>query len=116
MLAGRALISVFIFLQIADTIVYVFLHPPLVETYRFERQNNSITDSTLRALAARIEQNRPELIGALMEVGEHASSAASGTARTMSRLEDVVPNMSQVLGSVFQTTPQDLWNMIKSSE
>ena len=115
-LASRAPISVLIFLQIADTIVYVFLHPPLVETHGFERQNNSITGSTLRALAARIEQNRPELIGALMEVGEYTCLAASSTAQTMPRLEDVVANMYQVLGSVFQTIPQDLSNTISSSE
>ena len=70
----------------------------MVETYGFERQNNSITDSTLRALAARIEQNRPELMGALMEVGEYAGLSASSTAQIIPRLEDVVTNMCQVLG------------------
>jgi hypothetical protein len=115
-LGQRAPISVFIFPQIADTIVYVFLHPPLVETHGFERQNNSITDSALRALAARIERNRPELIGALMEVGEYAGLTASSTAQTMPRLEDVIASMDQVLGSVFQTIPQDLSNTIRSSE
>jgi hypothetical protein len=114
-LASRAPISVFIFPQIADTIVYVFLHAPLVETHGFERQNNSITDSSLRALVAQIEQNRPELIGALLEAGEYAGLAALSIAQIMPRLEDIA-NMYQVLGSVFQTIPQDLSNTIRSSE
>jgi len=61
-------------------------------------QNNSITDSTIQALAAQIEQNRPELIRSLTEVGKYAGLISSYTVCTMSRLEDVVTKTHRVLG------------------
>jgi hypothetical protein len=105
-LAGRSPLLVFIFPQIADTIVYVPFHAPLVETHGLERQNNSIRDSTLRALVAWIEQNHPELIRSLTEVGEYAGLTSSHTVCAISRLEDVVTKTHQVLGLALQTIPR----------
>ena len=107
-LAGRSPLSVFIFPQIADTIVYVPFPPPLVETHGLERQNNSIRDSTLRTLAARIERNHPELIRSLTEVGEYAGLTSSHTVCAISRLEDVATKTHQVLGLALQTIPVTL--------
>jgi hypothetical protein len=104
-LAGRSSLLVFIFPQMADTIVYVPFHTPLVETHGLERQNNSIRDSTLRALAARIEQNRPELIRSLTEVSEYAGLTCSHKVRPISRLEDVVTKTHQVLGPTLRKIP-----------
>ncbi|KAK5367235.1 hypothetical protein LTS13_008088 [Exophiala xenobiotica] len=55
-LAVRAPLLILIFPHIADTIVYVPFHPPLVETHDFQRQNNAIRDSTIQALAARMSR------------------------------------------------------------
>jgi hypothetical protein len=89
----------------ADTIVYVPFHTPLVETHGLEKQNNSIKDSTLRALAARIKQNRPELIRSLTEVGEYIDLTCLHKVRLISQLKDIVTKTHQVLGLTLQTIP-----------
>jgi hypothetical protein len=97
-LAGRAPLLVFIFSQVADTIVYVLLSPLLVETHDSQRQNNSITESSIRALAARIEQNHPELTRTLMGLGEYAGLTSAHTVRNIPQLEDVVAETYHLLG------------------
>lgn len=100
-LAVRAALLILIFPHIADTIVYVPFHPPLVETHNFQRQNNPITDSTIRSLAVRMDQRRPDLVRILMEAGTYAGLSPSSAAYPLPRLKDIVTHTCQVLGSVF---------------
>jgi hypothetical protein len=81
-LAGRAPLLISIVPHIADTIVYVPFHPPLVETHDFQRQINAITDSTIRALAVRMDQRRPDLVRVLMGAGTYAGETRTTTTRT----------------------------------
>ena len=116
MLAGRAPISVFTFPKIAETIVYIFLRSLMFETHDFEKQNNSITGSTLRDLATQIEHSCPELIGTLREAGKDAGVTGSITTQTVPRLENDIANIFQVLGTILKAIPQDLPNTTGSSE
>lgn len=103
-LAGRAPLLILIFPHIADTIVYVPFHPPLVETHNFQRQNNAITDSTIQALAVRMDQCHPDLFRVLMEAGTYAGLSPSSTVYPLPRLQDIIANTCQVLGSAFQSS------------
>jgi len=101
-LAGRSPIMVFVFPQIAETIVYVPPSSPLlVETHHFERQNNSITDLTVQDIAVQIQHNHPELVRVLVEVGKYTGLACSNTAHIIPCLEDVVAKTYEALGSVL---------------
>jgi len=62
----------------------------LVQTHHFQRQNNSITDLTVQAIAVQIHQKHPELVRVLVEVGKYAGFARSTTAHSIPCLEDVV--------------------------
>lgn len=104
-LAGRAPLMVFVFPQVADTIAYVLLYPSLVETHEFQRQNNSITESGIRALAARIKQNHPELTRTLMGLGKYTGLTSAHTVRNIPQLEDVVAKTYHVLGSALTDIP-----------
>ena len=105
-LAGSSPISVFVFPRIAETIVYV---PPLliiIETDNLERQNNSITDSTVQAIAIQIQDNNPELVRILAELGWYAGLIHSNSTHTMPDLEDVVARTNKALGLVLDTISQ----------
>lgn len=72
----------------------------LADSYGSKRQNNSITEHTLRALAARVEQNRPELIEALEKVCKE--TGLSPAVQPMPHLEDIVGDMHQLLSSLLR--------------
>lgn len=80
---------------------YVLLYLSLVETHEFQRQNNSITESSIRALAARIKQNHPELTRTLMGLGKYTGLTSAHTVRNIPQLEDVVAKTYHVLGSAL---------------
>ncbi|KAI9769849.1 MAG: hypothetical protein M1840_003843 [Geoglossum simile] len=87
LLAGPSPMSVFVFSRVAETIV----------------QNNSITDSTIQAIATQIQDNHPELVRILAEVGQYTGLAYSSTTHSMPRLEDVVARANKALGPVLCT-------------
>jgi hypothetical protein len=104
----------FVFPKIADTIVYAPLHLHPVVTHDFGRQNHSITDSTVQALAARIEQNHPELVRVLMEVDNNNHRLTpSRMAVILPLLEDVVVKSYQALSSVLEDLPQEVSSPIE---
>lgn len=72
----------------------------LTDSYGYKRQNNSITEHTLRVLAARVEHSRPELIEALEKVSK--GTGLSLVVQPMPRLEDIVGGMHQVLSSFLR--------------
>ena len=107
-LTGRSPLLAFVFSPIADTIVYVPVRSPLFKTHDFQRQNNSITELTIKKLARSVKHNHPELVRVLMEVGTYAGLISSRIAPTMPRVEDVVVKTHQLLISVGQTVPPAL--------
>lgn len=103
-LAGRAPLLVFILSEVADTIMYVLLYPLLVETHDSQRQNNSITESIIRALAARIEQNHTELIRSLMSLGKYAGLTSTHAVGNVPPVEDIVAETHRVLSTTLIDT------------
>ena len=102
-LAGRSPFLIFFFPAIADTLVYVAIRLPLSETHGFERQNNSITESTLKALVHLIEQKHPGLVQVLNEVGAYTGLFSSGITPTRPCAEDFVLRIHQLFSSIRQT-------------
>jgi hypothetical protein len=77
--------------------------PPLPLAHDLERQNNSITDSTVQAIAIQIQDNHPELVRILAEAGQYAGLAHSSKTHSMPQLEDVVARANKALGPVLCT-------------
>jgi hypothetical protein len=105
-LAGPSPISIFVFSRAADTIVYVL--PPLLpipprRDSLPQRQNNSITDQTIQALATQVRHDHPELVSVLVEVGQYASLAPASTMQEIPRIEDVIARTNKAFGPVLYT-------------
>ncbi|PVH68627.1 hypothetical protein DL98DRAFT_578738 [Cadophora sp. DSE1049] len=83
-LAGSSPLLVFILPQMAETMV----------------QNNSITDSTVKDIAHRIQSHHPDLTKALVNVGQCAGLAPSNTVPVAS-IEDVVLRTTQELSPIL---------------
>jgi len=71
------------------------------------RQNNSITESTLRAQVAQVQHNQPELVRILDEAGQHAGFGPSSTMIGSPRMEDVVARTNEALGPALHRMRQD---------
>lgn len=93
MLAGGAPILVFMFPKVAETIVYVPFPFSVFKTHGFDRQNNSIRDMTLLALATPNGHSHPRPIEVLEMASEDVGVMQLMTARMLSRLEDNMANI-----------------------
>lgn len=91
-LARLSSISIFVFSRAADTIVYVLPHSFYLfgKSYYLDRQNNSILNSTVQALAAQVRHDHPKLFSVLDDVGLYSGLAPLSTKRGMPRIEDVI--------------------------
>ncbi|PVH68432.1 hypothetical protein DL98DRAFT_662179 [Cadophora sp. DSE1049] len=89
-LAGSSPLLVFIFPQMAETIV----------------QNNSITDSTVKNIAHHIQSHHPELTEALVNVGQCAGLVPSNTVPVAS-IKDVVLRTTQELSTILDGMSED---------
>jgi hypothetical protein len=77
--------------------------------------DDSLYRASSSVLVLRVCVNGPSS-EARLGISKMLDLAALSTAQTMPRLEDVIANIYQIKGSVFQTIPQDLSNTIRSSE
>ena len=77
-----------------------------VETDGLKRQNNSITDSTVKNIAHHIQSHHPELTEALVNVGQCAGLVSSNTVPVAS-IKDLVLRTTQELSTILDGMSDD---------
>lgn len=77
----------------------MYILPPLLPNSTSSRLNNSITDQTVRGLAAWVRHDYPELASVLVEVGQYAGLAPSSTTQGIPRIDDVIARTNHTFGS-----------------
>lgn len=71
-----------------------------METDRFKRQNNSITDLTVRNIAHHIHSHHPQLTEALVDIGQCAGLVPSNTV-PVALIKDAVLRTTRELSAIL---------------
>ncbi|KAF2813240.1 uncharacterized protein BDZ99DRAFT_460516 [Mytilinidion resinicola] len=95
--------TIYVLAQSRHNCLRIFLSFAISSGLILPRQNNSITDPSIRALATQVWCNHAELGNILIDIGQYADLTSSNTIPAMPEIENIVARTTNAINSVLDT-------------